>query len=376
VSEANESASIGAELSSGEAVASRGKGGIFNGAMDFANAREQDRKMKARYFIVLFALLLGCVVLHAMDPFYTDEQLKSMVEAYKKREPLQPRREREAHGIPFGLAIQQVRLPAFILSGVNLPQAVRQLRDQLVTEEPSFADVTWVLDLDAASSSAVITLDLKDVSALEVLRYVTELGGAGYSLVKRQFTIGVEIKYRNSWRTPHIRNFSLSENLAARWFPKVSNRLPSAPLWQAEKLLDKMGIPFWDGAQADFVPRMNVLSVVHCTVAHHCLETLIDETEAELTIRKVQADPKSKPSGMELKALDVSDFDHASLKKVLWKKDGLIHPDSVSTKDAISSLGVIFPAGSAIWFERSKKLLHVLNRPELIEAIQAMLDKE
>lgn len=324
----------------------------------------------------LTLLLLGFLSqeAQAFDPFYTEQQVKEMVEAYKKREALTM--PRQTHGIPFALAVEQVRLQTVHFNGMTLAGAVRVLKEDLIAADPTCSDVRWLLDLDAANTTATITLDLKDVSFLEALRYVTELGGAGFSIHKRQIVVGIDQTYRGQWTAAYTKNFLLSDALADRWFPGKRTSLSTAPLVSAEKLLNELGVPFGEGAQADFVPSMNALCVENCQVALWCLEALIEEANAEQAICAALANSRLVPDGMVLSSFDVSDFEHPLLKRVLWRKDGLIHPDSVTTQAALLAKGVVFPAGSTAWLDSRKKILHVINSSENSAAIKALINDE
>lgn len=309
-----------------------------------------------------------------LDPFFTVEQTKTMVEAYKRREALTPAR--QTHGIPFALGIEQVRIPSVKLQGVSLVQAVNFLREQLVMKEPAFIDVIWLLDLHSVNNGSAITLDLKDQPFIEALRYVTELAGVGYCIRGREITIGGNPTFRGQWTAARPKNFLLSEALIDLWLPGKRSPYSSAPLVPVEKLLDGLGVPFGVGAQADFVPSMNALCVFNCEVALWCLDVLIEESEAELITKAALADSRLIPNGMKMANLKISDFVHPALERILSKKDGLIDPKSVTTRNALRAQGIIFPQGAIAWLDRKKKVLHVMSRPEIITNIRSMLSSD
>lgn len=307
----------------------------------------------------------------ACDPFWTEAQIKKMVDDYKHRAALA--KPRQTMGIPATLALQQIKLKQFKLSGVALPEALRQLHEQITANDQSLSDVSWLIDLPAATSSAVITLDLKDVSAPEALLFVTEIGGVGFEVTDRRIVIGGSSDFRSQWTTPRTRSFPLSDALAAKWFPLKQRGPTSAHLVIAEKKLDFLGVPFGEGARADFVPSMNAICVTNCEVALWCLAELIEESEAELVLSAMKSHARDVPNGMTLYEMDTAKSEAEWIKQTLKVKDGLIDPSTKSTTNLLKAQGIIFPAGSAAWLDRSSKRLHLVTRPEIAEQVRALL---
>jgi hypothetical protein len=155
--------------------------------------------------------------------------------------------------------------------------------------------------------------------------------------------------------------------------PKRMKKGDSSPLWRAEKDLEKMGIPFNPDAMADFVPSMNILSTVHCGAALHCIAILVKESEDEIKIKAALKKPGLIPAGMALKTFQLRAADMGQMEKIIKRKDGLIHPDCCTTQDMLMHEGIIFPAKSAAWFDRTKQKLHVIHASQQIEAIRTAL---
>ena len=100
---------------------------------------------------------------------------------------------------------------------------------------------------------------------------------------------------------------------------------------------------------------------------------LIEETEAELNIHSAAKDPSVVPPGMMVERIQLPKTEVPIFKNILWHKDGLVHPASTTTKSALKEIGIIFPTQSTAWYDRETKLLHLINRPDMVSKVKSIL---
>jgi hypothetical protein len=267
-----------------------------------------------------------------------------------------------------------VRLPTFKLDSSPVSSALDQLCDQAFKADERNGRFQVVPRPNSALGTGLVSIDLKDVTVSEALKYVMELSGCSFEVRNDQIYYDVAHD-RTDWRSLRPACFIISETLAAKWFPGAHTTKASEapPVCPAESILSKMGILFPPDATADFVPGINALAVTLPAVGSDCLETLIEESESELLIVRIGAGESKLPEGMKLVSLPVRDGELEVFKTVLVRNDDVLQPFCGSTALTLRFLGASFSKGSAAWLERKTQTLQVINTEPNLKTIQTLL---
>jgi hypothetical protein len=308
---------------------------------------------------------------HGLDPFWPPVVVEEGVRQYLERKPITTERPRQ--GWPLALRLEMVKLPQFAFNDVTIADAVASLKQKAREADPKNGGFDFLLNVDELSSNR-ITISLQNVSVLEALREIVRLGGSGFDVLHQQIVIGGGDDGRNLWRKVAPANFVISESLAHEWFPeaKANWRGDSDTLVAAEATLGKLGIVFHADAQADFVPSMNCLAVIHCTPGMDCLRVLIEESEHRLRLQQLRKEA-SLPKGWALKSLSISKDEPGLFKRVLFSEKGILHPRSVTTNDALRFYGILFGKDAVAWYDRGNRRLHVFQTEERLQAVERLL---
>jgi hypothetical protein len=313
---------------------------------------------------------MGVPLACALDPFYSDTEWEQLRNAYFDAEPpSEPARSKTE--TPVGVLLEMTRLPAFEVANATLPQALLKLGNQFqVATQRAFPES--LLTPNAAVTSGRISLSLKNETVIECLRYIEELSGHHYTVIEDRLHFMNPQATINPWRELKFINLAVSEALASHWFPKAKSlwEKGEASLWNAESFLDKQGVPFPKGTRAEFVPSMNILACVQSSFALPALQTLISETEAQLTIESALKRDVVLPPGMERRSLKPGKAMQGRLALVLARTGNYLEPRHSTTKYVLSEMGVLFPAGASAWFEPKSTRLHVINSPPHLSAIE------
>jgi hypothetical protein len=315
---------------------------------------------------------MGVPLACAFDPFYSDSEWEQLRSAYFAAEPpSEPARSKTE--TPVGLLLEMTRLPAFEVADAPLPQALLKLGNQFqVATKRIFPES--LLTPHAAERSGRISLSLKDVPVLECLRYFEELSGQPYTVIEDRLHFMNPPATINPWGKLKFINLAVSKALASHWFPKAKSlwEKGEASLWNVESFLDKQGVPFPKGTRAEFVPSMNILACVQSSFALPALQTLISETEAQLTIESALKREVVLPPGMELRSLKTGKFLRKSLSQVMARSGQYLEPRHGTTSHLLEEHGVSFPKGSSAWFEHKSQTLYVINTPAQLHTIEQL----
>jgi hypothetical protein len=334
--------------------------------------------VSARFLLIWLALqyAISMPSANGMDPFYSDAQWQALRESYlhavtpkhTKRSPTE---------IPIGLLLETTRLPKFETKGATLAEALVKLKDQFFSQT-QIAFPECLITPERASGDRTITLALTDLSVIECLRYIGEMGGSFYSVQGNTLTFGSYPPTLNPWSRLEYKNLPISEALASHWFPEAKKRSSEGDIsiWPAEKDLEKHGIPFPENTKADFVSNMNILACIQGDIATTCLKTLIAETEAQFRIESVLNKSQSLPDGMELRSLKPGVSLEKYLARVLERSGRYLVPNCATTKDVLEYNGISFPLGAFAWWDRHTKTLHTVNTPAQISIVKVLCSAE
>lgn len=328
--------------------------------------------MSARSILIWLALqsAMGMPSAIGLDPFYSDAQWQTLREAYLN--VVTPKQaERLPTEIPIGLLLETTRLPKFETQGATLAEALVHLKDQFFRQtQVPFPECLITPELANATQS--ITLSLADISVIECLRYIGELGGSFYSVKENTLTFGLSSPTLNPWSRLEYRNLPISEALASLWFPEAKKEWSQGgtSLWQAERKLDKLGIPFPENTRADFVSNMNILACIQGEISTACLRKLIEETEAQLRVESVLNKSQCLHDGMEFRSLKPGVSLEKYIARVLERSGRYLVPNCATTKDVLEHHGISFPLGAFAWWDCHIKALHTVNTPAQLRAIE------
>ncbi len=175
--------------------------------------------------------------------------------------------------------MQRITFPLVQFTACSVEEIVEFLRiksKELDTMErdPAKRGVNIILRQGAAPSTAAITLELRDVPMVEVLRYVTELAGMKFRvepfavLVVPVSDVGTELFTRTFKAPPDFLSFGVAAGGAAppdpfaSKVPRAGSGRSSLPTKEtAMAVLVAAGIPFPDGASATFISATSQLIV-------------------------------------------------------------------------------------------------------------------
>ena len=323
----------------------------------------------ARLLILLALPLDG----RALDPFYSEADWGKLRDAYLAGKPPGEFRSGDIQ-IPIGLNLEVTRLPHFEVAEASLAEALQHLHtlfeDQTRTPFP-----VCLLSPDAVLSSNRIRLQLKDISALECLKFIGESSGYFYAVADDKLTFGLQpIEVLNPWSRLQYFNLPISEALANHWFSSANKAWQQnnpQPL-NAEDHLAKLGVPFPVGTRAEFVPSLNLLACVQSSFALPALQTLIAETEARLVIESTLKKSTPLPPGMKLGSFTPSNRLRQVLATVLARTGKYLEPRHGTTSDVLEEHGLVFPKGAWAWYDRSSSRLHIINSAEQLAKIELL----
>jgi general secretion pathway protein D len=198
-------------------------------------------------------------------------------------------------GAYYAQKMSTIIFPSVQFAGASVEEAVEFLRIKsrdydVLTQDPSKKGVNLIIKPGAAPSTALITLDLKDVPMSEALKYITELGGMKYKIepyavvVVPMSDLSTE-QYTRSFKVPP--DFLTSTGGGAAAAPAAPadpfapagaaapTGVPSRP--DAKTVLIGHGIPFPEGATASFIPATSQLIVKNTQPNLDAVEILVDE---------------------------------------------------------------------------------------------------
>ncbi|HSI65655.1 MAG TPA: hypothetical protein VLE43_21190, partial [Candidatus Saccharimonadia bacterium] len=166
--------------------------------------------------------------------------------------------------------------PSVQFQNTSLEEAIEFLRiksrDYDSTErDPSQKGVNLIIKPGAESSTAKITLDLKDVPMSEALRYITELGGMKYKVEPYAVVV---VPISDVATEMYTRTFKVPPTFLDGYPPD------QGPLGRrtAKDVLSSQGIPFPEGASAVFLPSTSQLVVRNTQPSLDLIEGYVDQT--------------------------------------------------------------------------------------------------
>jgi hypothetical protein len=199
----------------------------------------------------------------------------------------------EEHARIVRARLERIILPSVQFNGASLEESIEFLRikskDYDRTEsDPAKRGVNLVLKPGAAPSTATISLDLKDVSFLDALRYVTELGGTKYVIqpfgivVVPLSDVGTDM-YVQKFKLPLAHMLAYQEKSSGVKAPLD----PFAPAGAGDakhstgefSILDALkreGIPFPEGAMAMYDRDAQILLVRNTHPSLDLVESVVD----------------------------------------------------------------------------------------------------
>jgi len=190
--------------------------------------------------------------------------------------------------------MKMIRFPTVTFTGATIDEAVEFLRIKSrdldeSEKDPSKKGVNIILKAGDTPSTAMISLDLKDVPMEEALRYVTELAGMKFKV--EPFAVMV-VPISESTTEQYTRVYKVppdfqSLNGSDSGSAPVAAADPFAPAASApasmlarkksaKDILTDQGIPFPDGASAVFNPVTSQLIIKNTAPNLDLVETFVD----------------------------------------------------------------------------------------------------
>ncbi|WP_395741963.1 tol-pal system YbgF family protein [Prosthecobacter sp.] len=260
---------------------------------------------------------------------YDHQRAKMLAQVGETWEDKLPGKDRESSALTDKM--NRIIFPAVSFQDTSLADAVEFLRLKsrdldTFTATPGSKGVPIEVRTNAATASARITLDLKDVPMTEVLRYVTELSNTKYIVESNHLLILPAAEYDSEVIT---RTFLVPPNFLTSGGGKPQS---------AQQVLEASGVPFPQGASAVFNPARSQLTV-HNTRANLALVEAISQS--------LLAPPPPPPPPLDPRGSSVS-FDYGVGRSpgayLTEKMDKIIFPtlkfQDASVEDAIEYLRV------------------------------------
>lgn len=206
-------------------------------------------------------------------------------------------------GAYYAEKMSRIIFPQVQFQGATVEEAVEFLRIKsrdydTMTTDPAKKGVNLIIKPGAAPSTALISLDLKDVPMSEALKYITELGQMKYKIeafavvVVPLSEMSTEL-YTRSFKVPPDFITSMAGGGGAGVAPAAAPADPFAPAGAAAPagiqprataldVLRNSGIVFPEGASASFVPATSQLIVRNTQQALDQVELLVEEASRKV----------------------------------------------------------------------------------------------
>lgn len=171
--------------------------------------------------------------------------------------------------------MSKVIFPRVQFQNASVEEAIEFLRIKSkdydsVERDPAKKGVNLIIKPGAAPSTATISLDLKDVSMAEALRYVTELGGMKYKV--EPFAV-VVLPISDVGTEMYTRTFKVPPT-----FLSDAPVMPTSGIAARSTALDVLkaqGIPYPEGASATYIPATSQLIVRNTQASLDLIESYL-----------------------------------------------------------------------------------------------------
>jgi hypothetical protein len=220
------------------------------------------------------------------SPFSTSPQPTRAAKPRTTAKPLQTAGTLPAQAAPSGAyyadKLAKIIIPSVQFREASVDEAIEMLRSNsrdydTMEKDPARKGVNFILKHDATTSTAKVTLDLKEVPMAEVLKYLTQLAGMAYRIEP----FAVVVMPLTEWKTQMFtRNFRVPPDFL------TANATLENPT--AMDILTAHSIQFPEGASATFFPSSSSLVVRNTEPELNQVEMLLNSI--------VQASPASQTS--------------------------------------------------------------------------------
>jgi beta-lactamase regulating signal transducer with metallopeptidase domain len=203
------------------------------------------------------------------------DQLRSkMLEEIEEWQGVKPK---SGRGIYYAQKMWQIVFPQVQFTNASVEEVVEFLRIKSRDydrdeKDPSKRGVILIMKRGPTPSTALITLDLKDVTMAEALRSVSELAGLKVDIGEH----AVIVEQRSNDATDlYTRTFKVLPDFLAA----AAHGLPIAGRPTALEVLRARAIPFPAGSSASFIPSTSQLIVRNTEANLARIEALVEELE-------------------------------------------------------------------------------------------------
>ncbi|QIF00765.1 hypothetical protein [Roseimicrobium sp. ORNL1] len=284
----------------------------------------------------------------------------------------------EEHARMVAERLNKIILPSVQFAGASLTQAIDFLRIESkrydhAEPDPAKRGVNLVVKPEAASSTATISLDLKDVSLLDALRYVTELSGAKYRIESFGITI-VPISdvrsemYSRKFKLTLAQMLAYKEKSMGMHAPSAprdpfapaggDERKPSTGEFSLEAALKAEGIPFPEGAVAVYDRDAQMLLVRNTQPSLDLVDSLLDSLRPD----EVMVDNDDPNAGTENYGQVESPGDYY-IKKMSRIIFPFVEFNGISVEEAIEYLRIKSKDYDQVESDRAKRGVNLIVKP-------------